>query len=442
VTQVLSRLVSMALFVVISACWCSAASEWPGWRGPGRDAVSPDENLLPSWDGPPPLVWTGQNLGSGYSSVAIADGKVFTMGDRDRGQWLIALSDADGRELWAAEVSEDWEDRRGDGPRSTPVYDDGRVYALSSQGDLVCVDAERGEVLWRKDFKDDFGGRMMSGWGFSESPLVDGDKLICTPGSDEAFIVALDKANGREIWRANVPQRELGGLGKDGAGYASLVISNAAGVKQYVTLAGRGLVSVAADDGRFLWGYNRIANDTANIPTPIVTGDYVFGSSAYGAGSALLRIVPSGDGLRAEEVYFLDSNDLQNHHGGMVLVDGYVYCGHGHNQGFPQCTELATGEQTWRRQRGPGSGSAAVAYADGRLYFRYQDGTMALIEANPQERNIVGQFRIPESGDPSWSHPVVINGRLYLREQDKLYVHDVRAIADRADPQSLPAPGR
>jgi outer membrane protein assembly factor BamB len=356
--------------------------------------------------------------------VAIADGKVFTMGDRDGRRWIIALSDEDGRELWAADMG----DAGGDAaPNATPTYSDARVYAIGTGGGLVCAKAADGEVLWRKHLEDDFGGEMMSGWGFSESPLVDGERLVCTPGGHEAFIVALDKVTGEEIWRASVPQDSIGNRGNDGAGYASIVISHAAGVKQYVTLAGRGLVSVAADDGRFLWAYNRIANDTANIPTPLVFGDYIFGSSAYGAGSALLRIVPSGDSLRPEEVYFLDSGDLQNHHGGLVLVDGFIYGGHGHNEGHPRCIDARTGEHKWPERRSRHEGSAAVSYADGKLYFRYEDGTMVLIEANPDEPKIVGQFQIPRSGSPSWSHPAVVNGRLYLREQDKLYVHDVRA---------------
>jgi outer membrane protein assembly factor BamB len=386
--------------------------------------------LLQSWEGAPPLVWTGQNLGAGLSSVAVADGRVFTMGDREGRQWLIALSDDDGRELWAADIGQARGSGGDAGPHGTPTYSDGRVYALGPRGDLACVAADDGEVLWRKNLEDDFGGEMMSGWGYSESPLIDGDRLVCTPGGSAAFIVALDKVTGEDIWRSRVPQEEIGNRGGDGAGYSSIVISNAAGVKQYVTLAGRGLVSVAADDGEFLWAYNRVANDTANIPTPLVFADYVFGSSAYGAGSALLRIVPSGDGLRAEEVYFLRSGDLQNHHGGLVLVDGYIYGGHGHNEGHPRCIDARTGEHKWPERRGSGSGSAAVTYADGRLYFRYENGTMVLIEARPDALNIVGRFQIPESGSPSWSHPAVVNGRLYLREQDKLYVHDVRAAGN------------
>jgi outer membrane protein assembly factor BamB len=263
-----------------------------------------------------------------------------------------------------------------------------------------------------------FNGKMMSVWGFSESPLVDGDRLMVTPGSDEAAIVALDKKTGKEIWRSAIKD------GK-GAGYASLVVSQGAGVKQYVTLLGRGLVSVAADDGRLLWTYDKVANGTANIPTPIVRGDYVFASTGYQTGSVLVQLKKNGaKGVDAEEVYFLPHKVLQNHHGGMVLVGDYLYGGHGHNEGSPICVNFLTGKVAWRQRRGPGDGSAAVSYADGHLYFRYQNGSVALIEATPEEYRLKGNFNIPDVQDPSWPHPVIAGAKLFLREQDRLYAYD------------------
>jgi outer membrane protein assembly factor BamB len=266
---------------------------------------------------------------------------------------------------------------------------------------------------------------MMSHWGYSESPLIDGDRLICTPGGPKAMLVALDKRNGEVIWKSTAP----GPIGQGGAGYASPVISEGGGVRQYVQLVGKGLVSVAADDGRFLWAYERIANGTANIPTPIVSGDYIFCSTGYQTGAALLELAPAAKsgGVKFREVYFLDSKTMQNHHGGMVLLDGYVYAGHGHKQGFPLCIELKTGKVAWRQPRGPGRGSAAVVYADGNLYFRYEDATMALIEANPNKYNLKGTFKIAANNGPSWPHPVIVGKRLYLRDGAELLCYDIAA---------------
>jgi outer membrane protein assembly factor BamB len=236
--------------------------------------------------------------------------------------------------------------------------------------------------------------------------------------------VALDKKTGRELWRSKI--ESLGSNGDDGAAYSSIVVSHGGGVKQYVQLMGRGVVGVDAETGEFLWGYNRVANGTANIPTPLVDGDYVFCSSGYGTGAALLKLVANGDGVDAQEVYFLDGKTFQNHHGGMIMLGDYVFAGHGHNRGAPVCLEWRTGKTVWRHNRGPGTGSAAVAFADGNLYFRFQNGLMALIAANPDEYQELGTFQIPDVEQPSWSHPVIAGGKLYLREQDALYCHDVK----------------
>jgi len=262
---------------------------------------------------------------------------------------------------------------------------------------------------------------------FSESPLVDGDRVIVTPGGRSAAMVALDKKTGKEVWRATVPP--LGSSGSDGAGYSSIMISNGGGVKQYVQLMGRGLVGIRAEDGVFLWGYNKVANPTANISTPIVKDDLVFDSTSYGTGAALLQLSADGPGkVKATERYFLGGNVLQNHHGGFVLIDGVLYGGHGQSNGFPVALEMATGKMLWPQVRGAGSGSAAVTAADGRLYFRYQDGTMALIAADPKQYQLISTFKIPNATDnhPSWAHPVISDGKLYLREQDFLNVYTIK----------------
>lgn len=421
-----NRLLGWTCAVAVGVSAGARAEDWPQWRGPNRDAVSHETGLLQDW-GPsgPPLVFKAAGLGDGLSSVAIADGRIFTMGDRDGAQHVIALGEKDGKALWSAKLGAAWADEYG-GPRGTPAVDGELLYAVGTEGDLVCLETATGKERWRKSLVRDFGGFMMSMWKFSESPLVDGDRLIVTPGAPGAALVALDKRTGRELWRASLP--DLGPKGKDGAAYSGIVISNGGGVKQYVQLLGRGLVGVRADDGKFLWGYNRIANDVANIPTPVVKDDLVFSSTGYQTGAALLKLVKSGESVTAQEVYFLDSKTLQNHHGGLVLVGDYLYAGHGHNRGVPICVELATGKVVWGGgdAKNAGTGSAAVAYADGRLYFRYQNGVVILIEATPSGYREHGSFTIPGVSHPSWPHPVISGSRLYLREQDALYVYDVR----------------
>lgn len=404
----------------------AGSGDWPQWRGPARDGVCVEKGLLTAWPPKgPKLRWQAENLGVGYASVAIAKGKIFTMGDRDDGLYLFAFDEDTGKEMWAKRVAGIFDHKKYPGGRCTPAVDGELLYAVGGRGDLVCLETATGNIRWQKNFVRDFAGRMMSGWGFSESPLVDGDKLLCTPGGRDATIVALNKTDGSTLWKAKVPP--LGDQGREGAAYSSIVVSEACGIRQYVQLLGNGVVGIAAKDGRYLWGYNRVANRTANIPTPIPIDDYIFCSTGYQTGSALLKLSPSAEGINAEEVYFLPGKTLQNHHGGMVRVGDHIYLGHQHNAGFPTCVEWKSGKVIWQ-QRGPGKGSAAVVYADGHLYFRYQDGKMALVEASPKEYKLKSTFEIPNVTQPSWPHPVVTGGHLYLREWDRLYCYEVTKV--------------
>jgi len=394
--------------------------DWPQWRGPNRDGISPVRGLMKRWpSGGPQRVWTATGLGKGYASVAVVNGKVYTVGKRGSSEYLICLDDTDGKQAWVCEVG------KGDHSNGTPTVDGDRVYCIGLAGDLLCADAESGREIWRRNFGKDYGGKMMSQWGFSESPLVDGDKLVCTPGGPRALIVALNKRTGKGIWAT--PLSGGSSKGKDGAGYSSIVISEAGGVKQYVQLVGRGVVGVSATSGKLLWGYNKIANTTANIPTPICRGQYVFCSSGYEGGTAMLKISKSRSGVKAEEVFYLPANKLLNHHGGMVLIGRHVYMGHGNNNGFLTCIDALTGKIAWGPLRGPGSNSAAITAADGHLYVRYENGLMALVEATPDEFRSKGSFRIASVLDKSWPHPAIANGRLYLRDQDRLHCYDIRA---------------
>jgi outer membrane protein assembly factor BamB len=357
--------------------------------------------------------------------VAVAGERVYTIGDKDGGQHVQALARADGTLLWSTRIGPPWHDEYG-GSRGTPTLDGELLYALGTEGDLVCLETATGKERWRKSLPRDFGGSVMTMWKWSESPLVDGDRVLFTPGARDAGLVAVDKRTGQTIWKAALP--ELGPLGRDGAAYSSIVISNGAGVKQYVQLLGRGLVGVRASDGKLLWSYNRVANNVANISTPVVRANFVFASTGYGTGAALLELARAGEGVSAKEIYFLEAGTFQNHHGGFVLVGNHLYAGHGHNKGFPICLDFVTGKVAWGGNiRNAGSGSAAVLYADGRLYYRYQNGVVLLIEATPEGYREKGSFTVPDVKNPSWSHLVVSDGRLYVREQGALYCHDVRA---------------
>jgi outer membrane protein assembly factor BamB len=405
----------------------SSSTDWPQWRGPNRDAKSLEAGLLSEWpkDGPK-LLWSardvnkGKNVGAGYASLAIANERIYTLGDRDKAGHLIALDLKTGKELWATRISPTY---GNGGPRSTPTVDGNRAYGLSPHGILVCVDAINGNLLWQKDLKKDFQGRMMSGWNYSESPTIDHEKLVVTPGGKEAVMVALNKITGDVIWKCAAPK-------DSGSGYASIVVAEAGGRRQYITLLGPelGLIGVDAESGTFLWNYSKVGNGTANIPTALVHDDLVFTSTGYNTGAALLKLVANGKGgVTAQEQYFLKGRQLQNHHGGMILVGDYVYGGHGHNDGLPFCADLKTGKLRWGPERGAGSGSASVVYADGHLYFRWDNNVVGLVEASPAGYNLKSEFQLPKgTSTPGWQHPVIHQGKLYIRGNDQVLCYDIK----------------
>lgn len=413
----------IVLAVLLAGGSVASAADWPQWRGPERNGKSPETGIIRSWEqSKPKLAWMGEGVGKGYASMSIVDGRIYTTGNHEAGQGVVAVDAKSGKVLWKKILTEKVPKHGFPGTRCTPTVDGGKLYVTTSDGSIACLSTD-GDLVWQKDFQEEWGGKMMSGWGFAESVLIDGDVAVCTPGGPDAMMVALDKKSGREIWKSKAP--ELGENGKDGAGYGSVVISNGAGVKQYVQITGRGLIGVRAKDGKFLWGYNKIANRTANIPDAVVIGDHVFCSTGYGTGAALLKLKKSGAGVKAEEVYFLDGNTVQNHHGGMVLHDGHVYLGHKHNGGDPMCVEVTTGKVKWHCKDPVGKKSGNVTYADGHLIYRYQSGELALVEATPDGYRLKGSFKPEYQEKESWSHPVISGGRLYLREQDKLMCYEL-----------------
>lgn len=421
---------TMVVLTVFSVCGSASADDWPAWRGANRNAVSKETGLIDEWpaDGPP-LDWRASEIGKGYSSVVVSEGLVFTTGRIDGDVYCFAIELKTGKQKWASNIG-----TTARNVMATPTVHNEFVYAVDPDGDLVCLRVSNGETVWQRSFVEDFGGRLMSGRGYGESPLVDGDRLICTPGGADAMIVALDRRTGDVIWKSTMP--DIGKKGRDGAAFSSILVSHAAGVRQYVQLVGRGLVGVEADTGRFLWGYNDIANQTANIPTPVGRGDFVFSANGYHAGGVLLKIErdDSETGVTAREVYRLKGNRFQNHHGGFVLIGDHIFGGHGSNNGLPTCFEFETGKIAWK-QRGAGTGSASVVAADGHLYFHYQDGVVALIEANSDDYLLKGTLELPNAGGDSWSHPVIADGKLFLREQGDLFAYNLRAGA-RSIPSS------
>ncbi len=405
---------SLILLEELPAQPTAKTADWPCFRGPNRDNLSPDKGLLKAWPVTGPrLVWRGVGVGEGFSSVAVASDQVYTMGDKGRYSYLHALSRNTGKLLWSAKVGEAGGNYRG--TRCTPTVDGDRVYGIGQFGDLVCVTSKTGKEVWRKNFRQDFNGRS-GAWNFTESPLIDGDRLICTPGGENATMVALDKKSGSEIWRCPAELE---------AGYASVIVSNAAGVKQYVQLTAGGTIGVRASDGKLLWRNDRFDGNTANVPTPIALNDQIFTCAGYGTGGTLLSLSAEGPRIRAREVYF--QRGLNNKHGGVLIVGDYVF-GDSDDSGRPYCAEWKTGKILWRRDRSVGRGeqSASLVYADGHLYIRYANGWVSLVPAVASGYSEKGSFKIPNSETNSWAHPVVIGGRLYLREKDVVWCYDVR----------------
>ena len=410
--------------IVSTAAW---AEDWPQWQGPERTAISRERGLLKEWpSGGPPLAWKLDNRGGGDSAPSIAAGRIFGMGNRGEDEIVWALSEKDGKEIWTARLGPAFKQdapQGKEGPGCTPTVDGERLYVEGLGGEVACLQAKDGKVVWQKSLQKDFGGEPPT-WSYRESPLVDGGKVIFTPGAEDATIVALDKMTGNTIWKSQVP-------GSPKAGYASAIAIDFEGQREYVQLTARALVGVAADDGKFLWRYNRCANGHGiNCSTPIYQDGQVFAASAYGTGGGLVKLSKGENGgINADEVYF--TKKMQNHHGGMVVLDGSLYGANGGNEGGALvCLDFKTGNVLWDERDDPEhrAPKGSVAFADGRIYYRTEKGTMLLIEPSPKEYIERGRFEQPDRTKlPAWAHPVIANGKLYLRDQDLLLCYNVKA---------------
>jgi outer membrane protein assembly factor BamB len=389
----------------------SVDADWPQWQGPDRTGLSKETGLLKSWPaGGPPKIWTISGLGEGYGSLAIQADRIFVQGVQNQSSAVFCLNRADGKTIWCTPMSARLEQDRGSGPRGTPTVDGDHLFALSDNGELACLRLKDGSKIWRRNILQEFSGRNPH-WLISESPLVDGDHLIVMPGGDNAGIVALDKSNGRTVWAS----KEL----SDQAAYSSCVVADIQGVRTIVGFTSKAGVGVRASDGKLMWRYTKVANRTANIATPIVSDNKVFYTSAYGTGAALLSLKAEGGEVKADEVYF--TTEMMNHHGGVVLVKGYLY---GYSNAILTCMEFNTGKVLWK-DRSVGKGT--VTYADGMLYLLGETNTAGLAEATPEGYREKGRFTIEDQGRPSWAHPVVCGGKLYIRNQTMLMCYNVKA---------------
>jgi alcohol dehydrogenase (cytochrome c) len=576
---------SFALCTAVLAAPAYAA-DWPQWQGPERNAVSKETGLLQEWPkNGPPLAWKVTGLGGGYNSPAIAAGRIYGMSFRGDDEVVWSRNETDGKQVWEAKLGPAQREglpQGSEGPGCTPTVDGDRLYVIGAGGALACVQIADGKIVWQKNLIKDFKGRAPM-WRYNESPLIDGDKLVCTPGGEDGTVIALNKATGDVVWKCQVPdpagsgemaqgrpggpggnrmpsairfmpalvaldadkngeistaeidaaptalatldknkdgklsEEELspqfpgrpgqekgdqkkgqggkrgpggnmfrmvpahaaldtdrsndlnaaeiknaavalksldknsdgkltdeemrpqfgggqggrgggrGGFGgpQSGAGYSSAIAIDFEGQRQYVQLTAKTLVGVSAADGKLLWRYDRAANRMGiNCSTPLYHDGVVFASSAYGSGGGAVKLIKeSGGAIKAEEVYF--SNRMQNHHGGMIVVDGALYGASGGNEGgMLACLDFKTGELLWRDRKGP---KGSVAFADGRLYLRSEDEDIVLVEPNREKYVERGRFKQPDrSESPAWAHPVVANGKLYIRDQDLLLCYDLK----------------
>jgi outer membrane protein assembly factor BamB len=427
---------SRLLITIAAVCLCLSAmsgrssanigtSDWPQWRGPERNGTSQEKGLLKQWPaGGPKLLWQVNDIGDGYSTPAVVGTRIFLMSNRGmENEFVQALSTADGKPIWTTRVGNVGNPNQNPPypkARSTPTVDGNFVYALGSDGDIACLEIKTGKIRWQKNVRKEFGGQPGE-WAYAESPLVDGDVVVVTPGGAQATMVALNKKTGAVIWKSAIP-------GGDPAGYASAVAVQAAGKKQYVQLLSKGIVGVDAKTGEFLWRYAEAAKGPAQYFTPVAHAEYVYGG-ALGVGGGLVRLKANGNGVTAEQVYF--ERGLPNGLGGAVVVGDHLY-GTDIAVGPLVAVEFATGKVKWKAES---IGRVSIAYADGLLYLHGLNGDVALVEATPEAYREKGRFTPPAQPkhqqigtypEQAFAYPVIANGRLYIRDLGTLWAFDIK----------------
>ncbi len=399
---------AMMIFGLLAEAAGQSAGDWPQWRGPNRDGISKETGLLKQWPtAGPPLAWKVTGAGRGFSSLAVANDRLFTMGLRGDKEHVIAFEQSTGKEAWATPLGSGFRNDRGDGPRGTPTVDGERLYALGGNGDLACLETRTGRSVWNINVLQKFGGSNIN-WGISESPLVVGDKVLVNAGGPGASIVALNKKDGALLWKSQ----------SDRAGYSSAIPITVDGTTQIVFFTATRALGLDLQDGRLLWEYARASNRVANIATPVARANRVFVSSDYGTGGGLVEIKARGREVTAQEIYF--TKEMRNHHSSSILIGDHLY---GFSSGILTAMRFDTGQVAWR-DRSVGKGS--LAFADGLLYCLSENGVVGLVEATPEAYREKGRFSIPQDSLSTWAHPVIAGGRLYLRDQDTIYAFDIR----------------
>jgi outer membrane protein assembly factor BamB len=400
--HVCSSLYGLALLAALAP---AADPGWPDWLGPHRDGKSADTGLLAEWPAAGPrLLWKAEGIGVGFSSVAVVGGKVFITGDKE-GKLRITAFDLAGQPLWTADHGQ----AKGgpDGSRASPVIDQGNLYLLNGHGLVGCYDAATGGKKWTREAKEFRGSS--GGWGYAESVLIYKNLALFKPGGKNC-IVALDKTSGETVWKSS---------GFDaGPEYGSSIAVTFQGHPTIVTGTSRGIFAVDAADGKLLWSSPFSAGNTANCPTPAYADGYVFWSNGYGRGSICMKLKIEDDQVKADQAW--TTQQMECHHGGYVIHKGYVYGNH--SDGWA-CLDLKTGKRMWNEH---GVGKGSLCFADGMLYlFSEHDGQAALATCSPTGLQLTGKVKVKGAG-PSWAHPVVAGGRLYLRYDTNLYCFDVK----------------
>jgi outer membrane protein assembly factor BamB len=411
----------VVLSLSLAASFSSQANDWPQWRGPKRDGISEEKALFPEWvTNGPQLLWEVKDIGEGFSTPAVVGDRIYLLGNKGlEDEFVVALSIRDGSRIWSktlGKVGEPNQQPAYPAARSTPTVDGETVYALSSDGDLAAIKMADGAVVWKKSLRSDFGGAP-GRWAYSESPLIDGEVLVCTPGGSQATIVALNKKNGEVVWKAALPEG-------DQAAYSSAIIANAGGTRQYVQFLQKGLVGLEAKSGKLLWRYERTAKGSpANIPTPVADDSMIYSAASMSGGGLVKLKAKDAGGFEPEQIYF--GKKLPLAIGGAIKLGNYLY---GSTGDALVCVDFATGQIKWEdRSIAP----ASLCFADGRLYLHGENGSVALIEATPDSYRERGRFNPPDQPNrgsaKAWAYPVVAHGKLFIRDGDRLWVYAIAA---------------
>ena len=418
-------------FMIMMVLWAITgmkmnAQDWPQWRGPQREGISQEHNLNLDWsEKKPPLLWVFREAGGGYTAPTIVGTTLYSQGAADGSDFAFALDTETGTLIWKQNLGKEYVDyqNRGKGARGSVTVDEGKLYMIRGGGQIHCLSATDGKMLWQKDFIPDFGGKIMSDWGYSESPLVDGNLVICSPGGDNGSIVALNKNNGEVVWRSS----EL----TDKCTYSSPIVANVDGIKQYIQLTEKCVAGVAAKDGKLLWKVDAPGFRTAVISTPNIIGNRVYVTTGYNFGCILIQLTKAGDRFIAETIYA--NRNMGNKHGGVVLNNGYIY-GYSDFSGWV-CQNLETGEMVWSTGRSgdTGKGAGAVLGVNDRLICQEeQSGLLCVVAASPNGWKEFGRMPFPErtemitQDNMVWTHPVVAHGKLYLRDHNLLFCFDLK----------------